>query len=1088
MISYCKLSSAGGAANYLTAERTDARAEYYAKENVYSTWGGDGAAVAGLTPGQGVDKADLVRTLEGKIANSATGEIQELGRLKDGELEHRPGLDLTFSAPKSVSVAGLVGGDERVFAAHEAAVEKAMQHLEAQASARVRLDNKAIEYRQTGNLLYAKFQHETSRAMDPQMHTHVAVANATYDHQSEKWRSLEYNSLVRDLKTADAIYKNELANHLRTLGYETRWTKNGPEIEGVSREQIEQFSKRTAAIDKALEAQGTNREEASAALRSSIALETRDKKHHVDRGELSARWRAEAQAVGLDVDKLVQQAQERGPQRSAGRVAAVAAVEKAVKHLAEREQAFTRNEVVRDANEFSNGRAPAAEIERAIREASKSGALIDRGVDKASGREVVTTPAAIRAELQQLAQIREGAGAVQSIMSDRSAGMAIDALDAGRAHPLDQGQRAAAKLILTTPDRVVGVQGYAGAGKTTMLDVVHELAKREGYALVGLSNGAEQAAKLQRESGIKSQTVASFLGEIRRENPGLKERAVDALDQAAKQTGRAVKNYLTGHQPQPQHASPIGAALAFAGEKTKDAIVNAAAEAVGIERDIRKPAAGDKQLWIVDEAGQLSQKDWNALQTAAADRGAHLVFIGDKEQHQSVGAGAAFENAQNGGMRTAALTQIYRQQDEPGKAATQDLVAGRHADAFDRIISVPGQCYEVRHAVASLESKHAGENLAETRPQELRAARERDSKTLVDRAATIYLAQDKPTDNALLFTATNQSRVEINQAVREQMKATGQIGDKEMQIASLSDLKLTEAQKTEAWRYERGMIVQADRAYRGMRVEKGDQFVVHGRDEKTNTVLMVHRETGRPVNMNPAKRTGFTPYEVHGVGMSPGDAVRFTKNGVVEGVNNGTRGTVVAVHDKGLMVQVDGGIIDVRNDKALHLQHSYASTTYKDQGNQAAKGIYVVDTTRAGGVGTRDAYVGMTRAQNGTIVVTDDVERARHLVQRPQGTTTALGAARGIATKLLETTTEIAKETAKFGVEVVHNFAAGHKLDAFGIAAAQTVADRQDKALEKKTIEKAIEKVQGKAQGKTQDKGRENTQEQGRDRGMTMGR
>ena len=1005
MISYCKLGSASGAANYLTAERTDAHAEYYAQENVYSTWGGNGAALAGVLPGQDVEKEDLVRVLEGKISNPATGEIQVLGRPKDGALEHRPGLDLTFSAPKSVSLVGLVGGDERVFAAHEAAVETAMMHLEEQASTRVRLENKGIEYRPTGNLLYAKFQHETSRAMDPQMHTHVAVANATYDHEGGKWRSLEYNSLVRDLKTADAIYKNELASHLNELGYDTKWTKNGPEIEGISRDQVEHFSKRTAAIDKALEAQGLNREEASAARRSAVALETRDKKQHVDRDALDTRWRAEAKSVGLDIDQVVQHAQARTP-RSVERghdsgldKNAVAAVDKAIRHLAEREQAFSKSDMVREANEFSHGTTSAGEINQAISKAEKSGMLLDRGVDTASGRSMLTTPAAIRAEKLQLAQIREGVGAVSNIMSPSDAGRALDRADADRAYPLDSGQREAATLILTTQDRIVGVQGYAGAGKTTLLETVKQAAESRDFSVLGMSNGAEQAAKLERETGIKSQTVASFLSAIRKENPRLTEKLNSGIRQAKYDLKRAarggisrIQNYLKGRSA--PNAKPI--------RQLVSAVAKGAVKVLG--RSLAKltqkaepeaaaklaTTAGTKQVWVVDEASQLAQKDWNALQKAAAEKGARLVFVGDKEQHQSVGAGRAFENAQGGHMKTATLTQIYRQKDEPGQAAVQDLINGRHGEAFDRITSVPGQRVEVRNAVDALTSKYPGKDLTTIKPDELKAARELDSKALAEQTAKVYLAQPNPTESTLIFTATNQSRLEINQAVRGQMKAAGHLVGPEVKVASLVDLKLSDAQKTEAWRYEPGMVVQADRAYRGLGVGRGDQFEVLGHNEKTNTVRIRSAQTGKEMILNPARRTGFTPFTQDAIGMSVGDSVRFTKNAAVEGVNNGSRGTVVNVYTNGITVKADGKEIQIGTDRPLHIQHRYASTTYKDQGNQAAKGIYVIDTTRAGGVGTRDAYVGMTRAVGGTIVVTDDLERARKLVQREQGTTTAL--------------------------------------------------------------------------------------------------
>lgn len=918
MISYAKMGSAQGAAKYLTAERTDARAEYYAKESVQSVWGGKGSIYAGIDIGSEVNPDKFVETLEGRMLNPLTGEIQQLGtRSGDGVL-HRPGLDLTFSAPKSVSVIGLVGQDNRILEAHEAAVDKGMRFLESQASSRVRLDNKSIEYRTTENLLYAKFQHETSRAMDPQLHTHVAVANATFDAKSGQWRSLEYHSVVRSLKAADAIYKNELACSLKELGYGVRWTENGPEIDGVSREQIEAFSKRTADIDASLESKGLSREEASAVMRSKAAVETRDQKTHINRDELANRWQQEAKAVGLHVDSLVKHFQSMETKAANGGMPSAAqAVDKAIAHLSERDQAFSKNDVVLHANAFSHGAVSSDQITQAIAESIAKGSLLSKGVDAQSGLEVVTTPMAQQVERDQAAMILAGRFGVEPIMLPQEAGLRLDHADAHREFPMDDGQREAATMILSTMDRFVGVQGYAGAGKTTMLDTVKDLAESKGYKVIGMANGAEQAAKLQSATGIESQTVASFL--IRKD-----------------------------------------------GEPNRK-----------------------NEIWVVDEAGQVSQKDWNALQVKALNSGARIVFVGDKEQLQSVGAGAAFENAQKADMQTATLSKIYRQKDGAGQAAAVDLVQGRHGDAFDKIASVPGQLVEMRQAVDALKS----DPLRKVDQDAIKQAKEADSRAVVAKTAEIYVGMKgaNTKESAIIFTATNQSRIEINEAVRGLMKRESLLGEKEVAVTSLSDMKLTDAQKKEAWRYKEGMVVQADRAYKSMKVGRGDQFVVRGVDQKTNTVKLANAQTGRTVNINPEKKTGFSLYEVSKIGVSVGDEIRFTKNGQFEGVQNGTKGVVHAVDDRAFIVGVGDKLITLTDKEALHLQHSYASTTYKDQGNQAEKGIYVIDTLKAGGIGRRDAYVGMTRATHGTIIVTNDAQQAKELVQREQNATTALG-------------------------------------------------------------------------------------------------
>lgn len=934
MISFNKIGSAGGAAMYLAGERTDAQAEYYAKERVYSAWGGDGAVKAGLVPGREVEKAQFVEVLEGKLKSPETGEKQQLGRVMNGQLEHRPGLDLTFSAPKSVSIAGLVGEDNRIFAAHEAATERAMQYLESQAATRVRGKDQSIEYRTTGNLVYAKFQHETSRKMDPQIHTHVAVANATWDERSGQWRSLEYHSLVRDLKTADSVYKNELAVSLKELGYKVDWTKNGPEIRGIKREQIEHFSKRSTEIETALEKQGLSREEASAVKRSATALETRDAKRHIDRTALVEGWKKEAQSIGLDVEAIRHSAKM--PAVQAINTPTKEIIAEAIKHLGEREQSFTHSDLLGAANEFARGRATNKQIEQEISKALEAKSLFSRGVDD-GGRQILTTPSAVKLELNQIDQIRRNKETLQPILAPEAIDGSLKACDLLRqakgGHALDDGQREAAKTILTSTDRYTAIQGYAGAGKTSMLDAVKRLAEHAGFEVKGLSNGAEQAHKMQTESGIPSSTAASFIAKEKNEN----------------------KN--------------------------------------------------SKQLWIVDEASQLGQKDWNTLQTLAEQHGARIAFIGDKGQHQSVGAGKAFENAQKH-MQTATLDKVYRQQDAIGKAVVSDLIGNsdltpataegvknRFGAAFDKIASAPGQFVEVRNSVNALEQQHQGQ-LDKINPHALREARQQDSEALGKRVAEMYVDLRAAKQSTMVFTATNASRVKINEAIRHELKAAGQIAASEKKVNSLSDLKLTDAQKREAWRYQQGMIVEADRKYDGLflKAKHGEQFKVTKNDELRNTVSMKSLATGEEFTFNPQKKTGFSLYESNQVGMSAGDEVRFLKNNKELDVRNGT---------KGVVTEVSGTFMDVRTadnktirlpiqDKAVHLQHSYASTTYRDQGNQAQKGIYVIDTTQSGGIGQRDAYVGFTRAQHGTIIVTNDRSSARDLVMREQNATTAL--------------------------------------------------------------------------------------------------
>ena len=149
-----------------------------------------------------------------------------------------------FSPPKSVSVAALVGADNRILEAHAQAVRLAMKEFEAFATTRVRI-GKADHDRATGNFVAATFTHDTSRALDPHLHTHCIIFNATFDAVENRWKALQNYELLRARKFAENVYYHELARKLRGFGYEIRnLTRGDFQIEGISEEICERFSKR----------------------------------------------------------------------------------------------------------------------------------------------------------------------------------------------------------------------------------------------------------------------------------------------------------------------------------------------------------------------------------------------------------------------------------------------------------------------------------------------------------------------------------------------------------------------------------------------------------------------------------------------------------------------------------------------------------------------------------------------------------------------------------------------------------------------------------------------------------------------------
>ena len=340
MLSFSVVKSAGSAGNYYTDKDN-----YYVLGSMGERWAGQGAEQLGL---QGsVDKDVFTRLLEGRLPDGA-----DLSRMQDGSNKHRPGYDLTFSAPKSVSMMAMLGGDKRLIDAHNQAVDFAVRQVEALASTRVMTDGQS-ETVLTGNLVMALFNHDTSRDQDPQLHTHVVVANVT-QHNGE-WKTLSSDkvgktgfseNVLANRIAFGKIYQSELRQRVEALGYETEVVgKHGMwEMPGVP---VEAFSGRSQAIREAVG------EDASLKSRDVAALDTRKSKQHVDPEVRMAEWMQTLKETGFDIrayrDAADQRAETRtqapGPASQDG-PDVQQAVTQAIAGLSERKVQFTYTDVL----------------------------------------------------------------------------------------------------------------------------------------------------------------------------------------------------------------------------------------------------------------------------------------------------------------------------------------------------------------------------------------------------------------------------------------------------------------------------------------------------------------------------------------------------------------------------------------------------------------------------------------------------------------------------------------------------------------------------------------------------------------------
>ncbi len=492
---------------------------YYAKNDPEhrraSFW--HGAAAQALALGRHVKP----KAFESILAGYVPGTDQRLGRARDGEHQHRPGVDITFSAPKSVSLQALVMGDERVIRAHDEAVRSTLDMIERDLLV-TRVHNPATgkrERRRARGMVAGTFRHLASRNLDPQLHTHSVVANMTRGPDGS-WRSLDTGRLHSRRLLIGAHYRNELAKRLMDLGYELEETMIGPvpgfEIAGRTKETLNAFSTRRKEIVDHIEEKGWDY---NAATAQAATLATRRRKNEPHREILTGMWRMRASELGIDLTRrrLKRSAQSPAP-------SALEIVARVAEHLEERQSVIAIHDLVAGALAHAPGRHDLEEIHAAIDQLRRDGHLVD--AIRSRGGPSLVTDRALKAEREVVRRMKEGVGKTEAIVPDSAVEKKLEDTT------LTAGQQEALRLILGEGDSIVGVQGYAGTGKTTMLREVVELAGPG--AIIGLAPSSSAARTLGREAGIATRTLQGFLvrhGDLSPKTQGSFEGKVLVVDE-----------------------------------------------------------------------------------------------------------------------------------------------------------------------------------------------------------------------------------------------------------------------------------------------------------------------------------------------------------------------------------------------------------------------------------------------------------------------------------------------------------------------------------------------------------------------------
>jgi conjugative relaxase-like TrwC/TraI family protein len=933
MLSVSTVRSAKGASAYFAADN------YYTpgEAEMSGEWFGKGADALGLS-GQ-VDKETFEALLNGALPNG-----EQVGSPE----RRRAGVDLTFSLPKSWSLLALVGGDRRILDAYRAAVKETLGWAEANA-AETRMEVKGREkIVATGNLVVALFEHDTSRAQEPQAHVHAIIANATQG-PGGKWRALHNDKLWSLNTLLNSITMASFREKVEALGYSVgERSKHGNfEAEGIARNVVMAFSTRRQQILAKVAEMRSRTPEAFAAA----TLMTRSKKEPVaDRETLYAGWREAAAATGLDLPAMVEAAEARaGAEASAwsrlaeaagavaargrslmaalgqrlglaprdpylpreidrkppGEVAAAHAVASALRHLEQREAAFGLTDIYKAALDLGLP-SGIAEIEARVR-ALERGKHLVAGTGRNDG--MMTTAQALDIERRILGEVDAGRGAGTVYLDSKVAGSLLrDAARTSAGITLNPGQAASGILLLASSDRIIAIQGVAGAGKSSMLAPAAALVEKSGRPVLGLAVQNTLVQMLQRETGIESMTVARFL------------KAHDAV-------------LAPGPDPK------------------------AVAEA--------RVALGDAAI-LVDEASMLSNADQLKLVTLANRlEVGRMAFVGDARQLGAVDAGKPFSVMQQAGAPTAHMSQNLRARGETIRTA-----------------AAAAQIGNVEKAMAALKPftvEAPGRGSEEAAERWLGLGAEERSRTAI-------------------YASGRRLRREVNGAVQAGLLKRGEIGPASIALTVLDRVSLTDEELRYAHSYAPGMVVEISQARSGQRLPR-TQATVEQVDQSKGTVRL-RLADGRERTLKPDRLRsdrGEAPlqlYEKKQLVLHERDRIRWTANDHRRGLFNADQARVTGIDGNGVGIETSLGVrLSLKPDDPMlkRLDLAYALNAHMAQGLTSDAGIAVMETRDSKLVNQQTFLVTVTRLRDTLTLVVDRADALeRQLVRNPGGKSSAL--------------------------------------------------------------------------------------------------
>lgn len=886
--------------------------EYYASDAMSTQWLGHGKSYLKLK-GE-VDLKLFLNLLEGHLPNGQA--------LQSPDGKHRPGFDMTFSAPKSVSILAGLGVAPELIQFHDEAVNYAVAKIESEfAQTRVCI-NGEIKYQKTDNLLIAAFRQPSSRANDPALHTHCVTLNMTF--LDGKARSLASDKsrvegvleqIQNHQRYCGLLYRQHLANSLKEVGFRLRLTGDGLfEIDGMPDQVLKEFSRRREDIERLMAERGWQ-----GAKSASLATElTRSGKEEHQMYALERDWEARAKLHGFDAqkfmlsrgelessegwfeaikEKLNQFATQFKSKKVSSEVsAATACVHVAIETLSQRTSVFSELSLFAESLKHSLVHEQVISQDAIVSAISKekTNQTLYTSQRTVTKEHYLTTPWLLTLEAETIARIDNHKGAVKAMATFQEVESFIKKRRPEFKYAMTASQTESMLTLMTTKDRYLAIQGYAGVAKTTMLSEARLLIEEKGYQLRGIAVASSAVNELQTKAGIQSDVFPTVYQEIK----------------------NAPRRSLS------------------------------------------------KTVFIVDEASMLSSPQGHALLKHIERTDARMVLVGDRAQLPSVNNGRIFGLIQDYGIETTVMKDIVRQKNETLKEAVMHTTRGELREAFEKLDFVELSTQEMRRSWIA--------------DQWLSMNQERREDTLLfapthrDREAITHLIRQGLKDEGRLKESVSRTvlKSKAMEPIQQRFVAYYQKGDV---VRFNQDFIRHRVEKNQY--YYVGNISSKHR--RNNVLPLVDE---HGKILSFALKSLPHYKAHTAAFERPIEI-----YQGASIELAQGECLMWTRNFKADGVRNGELIRVEAIRSNGVIVKTrDGQTQTFPNDHPAlkHLDYSYVLTNYKVQGKDAPYGIGLMESYHKFGATMKNFYVQISRAIHGMTLVTDQRDELREAIHR----------------------------------------------------------------------------------------------------------